>query len=566
MIYLVVIKNYKSSKQIALFFQLGILVLMAIAIPVATNLVGKTADNRNLAAGDECDAIGTPSARQLCRAKKAAKVTTSSSGSGGSGECSHDSDCGSAANCAYCSAGKCISGCTAGKPTFGKINNTAVVVAPTVVKKKDGESTLVGSSQADIDKFESCLNGKTDMGTVIYCKKNNPNFDVVYYILSKGTVPTAALLAKNPISGEPLTREEYRQCLGSNILLYESVDDSIKDCNSTYGASSVTDTSICCSTGGTYAKMSQLDCQQAGGSKADGKCTVVPTVSLSDPSSSGSSSSGGNTSTSGSTTKKTSSNNRAPVSSGCKEECPGSDGVLRNCTGVVGQSLCNQVNRVEMCGTKCFICPTVGGKWNVTDISKCPVVGLNPVLNYKIAFGGVMPNSSQCLVSWPLQITVLGDGESKTYVNVLPDSITTVGNKRIVSGSLVLTNFSKTTGVSAFITGPKHLQMKYGKNNQTGPYGKLIGELTLTNDKATSIVYDFSGYPIIPGDVSGVSGVQDKFVNAVDFALVKSKSLVHETVQSGGYLIADLDGNCQVNSNDVNLLTISLQDKQEQLY
>ncbi|PIV07778.1 hypothetical protein COS53_00665, partial [Candidatus Shapirobacteria bacterium CG03_land_8_20_14_0_80_35_14] len=92
-------------------------------------------------------------------------------------------------------------------------------------------------------------------------------------------------------------------------------------------------------------------------------------------------------------------------------------------------------------------------------------------------------------------------------------------------------------------------------------------ELVLTADVSTSPVYDFSNYPIIPGDVVGVnSDFSDGWINGVDFAYVKTKSLVHETVAEGGYLKGDLDGNCQVNSNDVNLLKISLQDKQGQLY
>ena len=194
-------------------------------------------------------------------------------------------------------------------------------------------------------------------------------------------------------------------------------------------------------------------------------------------------------------------------------------------------------------------------------------VGTPSVLNYKIAYNGVNPNSSQCLVDWPLQIIVLGGGESKAYTGVIPTSKATVGNKLVFSGSLTLNGFGQTSNVAVFIKGSKHLQVKYGKDNQTDAYDQAGGVLTLTSNITTSPIHDFSGYPLLPGDVVGISSnVQDGWVNGVDFALVKSKSLVHETVQSGGYLIADLDGNCQVNSNDVNLLKISLQDKQGQLY
>lgn len=60
----------------------------------------------------------------------------------------------------------------------------------------------------------------------------------------------------------------------------------------------------------------------------------------------------------------------------CNEQCPGTDGVLRNChppenDGTSADSICNTRGRVEFCGSKNFCCPTAGGKWT-TDMSKCP--------------------------------------------------------------------------------------------------------------------------------------------------------------------------------------------------
>jgi len=266
-------------------------------------------------------------------------------------------------------------------------------------------------------------------------------------------------------------------------------------------------------------------------------------------------------------------------SSKCNEQCPGSDGVLRNCTppesdGSSRDSLCNKINRYETCGTKCFVCTKPGGKWTKeADISKCETANpsgtssKNPVLNYKISFGGVVPTSAQCAVKWPLQFIVLAAGESKVYSNVIPTSSATVGTKLVFSGSLTLTGFTKLSGVAVFIKGPKHLQVKYGINNQAAMYNKAGGEITLANVVSTSPIYDFSLYPLIPGDVIGTnSEVQDGVINGVDYAYIKSKSILHETVVDGSLLKSDLDGNCQANSNDINLLKISLQDKQGQLY
>jgi len=40
----------------------------------------------------------------------------------------------------------------------------------------------------------------------------------------------------------------------------------------------------------------------------------------------------------------------------------------------------------------------------------------------------------------------------------------------------------------------------------------------------------------------------------------------HTTVEAGEYLFTDLNGDCQANSNDVNVLKKSLEFKQGQLY
>ncbi len=59
----------------------------------------------------------------------------------------------------------------------------------------------------------------------------------------------------------------------------------------------------------------------------------------------------------------------------CNEQCPGTDGVLRNCTppesdGTSQDSLCNSRGRVETCGASQYCCPSAGGRWT-TDLSAC---------------------------------------------------------------------------------------------------------------------------------------------------------------------------------------------------
>ena len=61
----------------------------------------------------------------------------------------------------------------------------------------------------------------------------------------------------------------------------------------------------------------------------------------------------------------------------CQEQCPGSDGVLRNCTppeadGTSEDSICNAAGRVESCGGSEYCCPEAGGAWT-TDMTACTV-------------------------------------------------------------------------------------------------------------------------------------------------------------------------------------------------
>jgi len=228
------------------------------------------------------------------------------------------------------------------------------------------------------------------------------------------------------------------------------------------------------------------------------------------------------------------------------------------------------------------ICPEVEGSipsaiplilYGVCRNPQCPFkpdcecqTSNDSVINYKVAFANVNGNDAKCVVNWPLQFIVLGGGTSRAYSGIIPQSKAVVEGKLVFSGSLVLTDFG-IREVAVFVKGPKHLQMKYGINNQEGPYNQAGGEISLTDSADTSPVYDFTRYPIMAGDVTGVtSEAQDGWINGVDFSYIKSKSLVHETVATGGYLRGDLDGNCQVNSNDVNILKISLQAKQGELY
>lgn len=182
--------------------------------------------------------------------------------------------------------------------------------------------------------------------------------------------------------------------------------------------------------------------------------------------------------------------------------------------------------------------------------------------NYKVAFIGVRP-ANKCTTGWQTKLVALSGSTKKEYANIQLTKTSEVNEngETIFSGSKKLTGFTATSNVALFFKGPKHLQVKYGKQNQTEFYNQAGGELTLTASADTSTVYDFSEYPMLAGDVDG-SGA----IDGIDFSLVKGKAKDFKQVAEGTNIVEDLDGSCQVNNIDVRLLVESLNEKQDQVY
>ncbi|HCU55683.1 hypothetical protein A2574_00710 [Candidatus Shapirobacteria bacterium RIFOXYD1_FULL_38_32] len=199
--------------------------------------------------------------------------------------------------------------------------------------------------------------------------------------------------------------------------------------------------------------------------------------------------------------------------------------------------------------------------------TEIPPTGDYPVLNFKMAFEGMDVNGG-CADGWPVTIIVLGqNGESKTYHNLTLQRDTAIKDRAVYRRSLELKGFNQTSNLAVFIKGPKHLQTKYGVNNQTAFYNMAGGQISVTNDVNSSIWYDFSKYPLLPGDImAGNSEGQDGLVNGMDFARMKALAITHETWGEGQFRNGDLDGNCQYNSRDITLLKNSLNEKLDILY
>ncbi len=188
--------------------------------------------------------------------------------------------------------------------------------------------------------------------------------------------------------------------------------------------------------------------------------------------------------------------------------------------------------------------------------------GAANLLKFKMAFEDVGPDSS-CAVNWPVKVTVVGPTQMRSYENVGLALVENGGGLRKYLGVVNLDGISEREGLAILIKGPKHAQTKYAVDGQTAFYNRPGGQITILADQTV----DFSGYPLVPGDVVGRdSGEQDGVVDGVDFAYVKAKALLREQAEVGGDLKADLDGNCLVNSLDVANLMVALQEKQDQLY
>lgn len=192
-------------------------------------------------------------------------------------------------------------------------------------------------------------------------------------------------------------------------------------------------------------------------------------------------------------------------------------------------------------------------------------------LQFKVSFLG-MRSDATCAEAKDLPLTVTvraADGTTKVFDKVVSNKLSEGSNGlSVYQVGLDLGNFNYGSNLAVFIKSPKHLQVKYGVDNQADYYDKSGGELSgLTGDNSTTPVFDFTGYPLLAGDVTGTTAQsQDGVVDGIDFSYVKTESIKRTEVASGGYMLADLNGNCKLESQDLSLLMLSLSERQSQLY
>jgi len=224
---------------------------------------------------------------------------------------------------------------------------------------------------------------------------------------------------------------------------------------------------------------------------------------------------------------------------------------------------------IDSDGVKMISSASSGAYFGISALS-----GYEAIVNVKLAFAGVKNNNGRCAKdNWLVKLKMVNGAENTAIGGSLtgyPTQTTAVNSR----GEIVY-DFSVTVaGVSDaavinrsafFLTGPKHISVKYGENNQERWYPDLVGALSLA--KGTNS-YDFSEYPLLAGDVTGDTvGVPDGKIDGRDYSYIKNKAIVLVAAMADGTnLDGDVNGDCQVNSGDVSLMVDSLKEINGQTY
>ena len=189
--------------------------------------------------------------------------------------------------------------------------------------------------------------------------------------------------------------------------------------------------------------------------------------------------------------------------------------------------------------------------------------GTDGVLKFKTTFAGVV-SSAQCASNWSVGLSVMRGTSGKSYKNVPLTPVGEYQGRKVYEGQVTLTGLVAGGGLGVFLKGPRHLQMKYGVDDQVEFYNQSEGKISVTASSATTPVHDFTKYPLMAGDVTGPEDEgQDGVVDGLDFSYVKTE--VNKRLE-GDNMLADLNGNCKLESQDLTLLMLAMKDKQEQLY
>ncbi len=186
-------------------------------------------------------------------------------------------------------------------------------------------------------------------------------------------------------------------------------------------------------------------------------------------------------------------------------------------------------------------------------------------MQFKLSFSGLMDYATTiCAKPQTVDVIIKGAGVEKEYKKV---PIIKSGNYCRVWNNAenkcdlfnaVYTASVSTEGLpnpldnaSILVRGPLEVTTKFGEDGQSQYYNALQGKLRII----PGATFDFSKYPLSPGDTNS-----DDVVNGLDYAeLIKNLG----SSNLGSY---DMDFNCTVNAQDLNLLKLTLSERQAQKY
>ncbi len=253
----------------------------------------------------------------------------------------------------------------------------------------------------------------------------------------------------------------------------------------------------------------------------------------------------------------------------------------KQCSGNILQR-CNSAGTGWETDTNCGTlgCNNTTGECNTAAPTVVPTNALTPTLsvgeatvNIKLAFAGVKSGNGQCAKdNWLAKIKFVNSADNTTVGGILtgyPTQTTAVNSRgEIVYDFSVTVTSIPDTGIAKsafFLTGPKHIFVKYGENNQSRWYPELAGGLVLNKGINN---YDLSNFPLLAGDVTGeIAGTPDGKIDGRDYSYLKAKAAnLVSAVADGTNLEGDLNGDCQVNAGDIRLMIDSLKEINGQTY
>jgi len=175
--------------------------------------------------------------------------------------------------------------------------------------------------------------------------------------------------------------------------------------------------------------------------------------------------------------------------------------------------------------------------------------GEEPLLTFKIKFNYVNYKIPDQVV----KVKVKKGSFEKEFDDVAVKS----DDEGVLSGRVVLTGVPAGDGYTIFIKGPKHLARKFCVNDQKQ---RCFGEGELSLQEGVND-FDFTGMPLLAGDIPDEDGKQDGVVDVKDFSLLR-RALTSDDEELRER--CDLDYNGTVSGRDVVLFLQTLAERYDE--